>query len=99
MGGTTVFDYEFDWQILVDHDLLVLEQLEEAIERNLFDVRVSAAAKEDGEADQGKGDRDEDNAAPIEIGLVPAWFVLFLRIAVWLRHKVTRDFTRERRLT
>ena len=69
------------------NDLFVFQQLEESIVRDILKLLVGAAAKEYGEADQGKGDRDEDNAAPIEIGLVPTRFVLLLRIAVWLRHR------------
>ena len=34
-----------------------------------------------------KRDHDKNDAAPVEIGLVAAGFILFVRVAIGLRHK------------
>ena len=68
-------------------DLLVLEQFEEAIVGHVLEVGVSAAAEENGEADQRKGDGDENDAAPVKARLVSARFVLLLGVAIRLGHR------------
>ena len=73
--------HELERIIFVDDDLLVFEQFEEAIVGHVLEVGVSAAAEENRQADQGEGDGDENDAAPIKAGLVPAAvFVLFLEL-------------------
>jgi hypothetical protein len=58
----------------------------------------SAAVKQHRHCDQAKGDHYEDDPAPIEIGFVPARFILFLGVAIELSHKAKTDFTALKRL-
>ena len=54
LGGPAFLDHELERVILVDDDLLVLEQLEEAVIGHIFDVVVSAAAEKNGQTDQAQ---------------------------------------------
>ncbi len=83
----TFFDNERQGKIFVVNDLLIVEQLEETIIRDLFHRLHPSAIKEHGEGNKTEGDRDEDDAAPVKIGLVTAGFILLLRIAIGLGHK------------
>ena len=83
----TFFDNERQGEIFVVNDLLVVEQLEETIVRDLFHRLHPSAIKQHGEGNETEGDRDEDDAAPVEIRLGTAGFILLLRIAIGLGHK------------
>ena len=88
LGRPSFLDHQLERIIFVDRDLLVLEQFEEAIVGNVLDVRVSAAAEKDGQSDEGKGDGDEDDAAPVEARLVSAGFVLLFGVTIRLGHEM-----------
>jgi hypothetical protein len=47
-----------------------------------------SAIKEHRERDEAEGDHNEDDAAPVKIGLVPAGFILLLRVTIGLRHGI-----------
>jgi hypothetical protein len=79
-------DHEGEGRIFVTDDLLVIEQLEEAIVGNVFDVLIGAAPEKNGQRYEGESDGNEDNPATIETRLVPPRFVLALRITIRLRH-------------
>ena len=81
-------DDEEERMIRVVDDLLVLEQLEEAIVRDVFlRVVTGAAAEKNGEPDEGKRDREKDDAAPVEVRVAAAVFVVFGRITIGLGHR------------
>src|SRR5206468_3129051 len=73
--------------IFVANDLFVFQQLEKTIIRHVFDRLHSSPVKEHCHRNQTESDHDENNAAPIKIGLAPARFILLLRVAIELRHK------------
>jgi hypothetical protein len=47
-----------------------------------------SAIKEHRERNEAEGDHDEDDAAPVKIGLVPAGFILLVRVTIGLRHGI-----------
>ncbi len=51
LGGSAFFDNEGERSVFVVDDLLVLEQLEEAVVGNVLDIGVGAAAEDDGETE------------------------------------------------
>jgi hypothetical protein len=62
------------------------EQVEKTVVWYVFFGRVTRAPSEEhGETDQGKGNRKEDDAAPIEVRVAPPFAVL-LGITIWLSH-------------
>src|SRR5881398_1098786 len=67
-----------------------LEQLEKTIVRDVFDRLHPSPVKEHGECNKAKGNHDENDAAPVKIRLVPAGFILLLRVAISLRHGIKR---------
>ena len=92
LGRLAFLINQLEREILVVNDLFVLEQLEEARIRDLLKVRVGAPAEKNGEPNEGKGDGDEDHAAPVKARLVSAWWFLFLRIAIRLGHEIESPF-------
>src|SRR5438874_2019464 len=66
-------------------DLLVIEQLDEPVIRDNLDVGIAAVPDEQGHTDQGEGNRDQDDAAPIKIRLVTA-LVIARRVSIGLCH-------------
>ena len=58
LGWLSFLDDESKGKILVADDLLVIEQLDEAVVGDILDIGVAAIADEQGHADQGKGDGD-----------------------------------------
>ena len=75
LGRLSFLDDESEGKILVVDDLLIIEQLDEAVVGDILDIGVTAIADEESHADQGKGDRDQDDAAPIKVRLVTALVV------------------------
>ena len=68
LSGPAFLDDEAEREFRVVDDLLVLEQLQEAIVGHVFLGAVAGAAtKQDRQTDQGKGDREEDDAAPVKV--------------------------------
>ena len=98
LSGFTFLDEEGERYVFVAYDLLVLEQLEEAIIGNVFNLLVAALPKDHCEGDEGEAERQHDDAAPVEAGLVAALFVLALGVAVRLWHKGCA-YSRKQRLT
>src|SRR5207248_249975 len=82
-----VLDHQLERIIFVGDDLFVLQQLEKPVVRYLFDRLHSSPEIEHGERDTPEADREQDDAAPIKIGLVPAGFILLLRVTIGLWHK------------
>ena len=82
--------------ILVVDDLLVLEQLEEAVVRHVFEGLHPAAEIEHREGNAPEADGQEDDAAPVEIGLIAAGFILFLRVTIGFWHKGNGILTTEK---
>ena len=70
LGRASLFNYQLQRRILIHHNLLIIEQLEETVIGHVFEALIRAAMEKDSKADQGEGDRDEDHAAPIKIGFV-----------------------------
>ena len=80
-------DDESERELRIVDDLLVLEEIEEAIVGHiLLGAVAGAAAEQNRQTDQGKSDREEDDAAPIKVR-VAASLVVFLRITIWLSHR------------
>ena len=86
LGRSALLDHESKGGILVIDDLFVIEQLEEAIVGDVFDVLVGAAPEKNSQRYQSKRDSDQDNTPPVETRFVPARFVVALRISIGLRH-------------
>ena len=72
-------------KVLVINDLLIIEQLDEPVVGNILDIGIAAVPDEQGHADQGKGDRDQDDTAPIKVRLITA-LVIARRVSVGLCH-------------
>ncbi len=87
LRGHTLLDHQLEREVFVVRDLLVFQQLEEAIVRHILHVGVGAAAEEHREGNEGESDGDQDHAAPVETGVGAAGFVLLFRVAIWLGHK------------
>ncbi len=87
LGGMTILDDEAKGILRVVDDLLVFEQVEKAVIRDVFERLHSAAEKKHGQGDQTEGDREENHAAPIKIGVVAAGLILPLRVPVRLWHR------------
>src|SRR6202043_3422436 len=86
LRGLTFLDVQSERRIFVAHDLLVLEQFEEAIVGNIFQLRIIPAPEEHRESEKAEGDRDQDDAAPVEARLVAALLVLPLGVTIGLWH-------------
>ena len=100
LRGPAFLDHKLKRIVLVDRYLFVLEKLQEAIVGHVLDVCVGATTKENRQADQGEGDGDQNDAAPVKTGLVPAGFILILGVAIRLRHKAwSALLTNAKRLT
>ena len=86
---SAILDDKHQWIILVVNDLLVFQQLEKAVVRYVFEGLHPAAEIKHREGDTPEADRQKDDAAPIEIGLIAAGFILSLRVTVGFWHKGT----------
>jgi hypothetical protein len=93
---SAIFDDKSQRIIFVVDDLLVLQQLYEAVVRDVFEGLHSAAKIEHGECNAAEADRKENDAAPIEIGFVTAGFILSLRVTIWLWHNGKKILTTEK---
>ena len=87
MSRPAVFHDQLERIILIGDDLFVVEQLKETVVGHVFDWLHPSAIKEHRERNESEGDYDEDDAAPVKIGLAPAGFILLVRVAIGLRHK------------
>ncbi len=96
LGGLTFLDVQSERRIFVVHDLLVLEQLEEAIVGNVLELRIIPAPEEHRQGEKAEGDRDQDDAAPVEARLVAAGLVLALGVTIGLWHKGCDYYRKER---
>src|SRR5260370_36702924 len=96
LGGLTFLDVQSERRIFVVHDLLVLEQLEEAIVGNVLELRIIPAPEEHRQGEKAEGDRDQDDAAPVEARLVAAGPVLALRVTIGLWQKGCDYYRKER---
>ena len=66
-------------------DIFPVGELEEPRVRDIFlGVVTGAAADQDREPDEGKRDREKDDAPPVEIGVATGVFVVFRRCTVGL---------------
>src|SRR4030095_8149720 len=74
-----------DGQDFVVNDWLIIVQIAASFVRAVLDILIAAVAHEQGHADEAKGDRDQNNAAPVKIGLIVA-LVIARGVAVRLRH-------------
>src|SRR5438477_12155814 len=99
LRGLAFLDVQRERRIFVVDDLLILEQFEEAIVGDIFELRIIPTPKEHGEGEKAEGDRDQDDAAPVEARLVAAaaLLVLPLRVTIGLWHKGC-DYSRIQRL-
>src|SRR5207253_10038016 len=97
LGGLACLDEQGERRIFVVNDLLVLEQLEEAIVGNVLELRIISAPEEHRQRKKAEGDRDQDDAAPVEARLVAAGLVLALGVTIGLCHKGC-DYGRGKRL-
>ena len=97
LGGLAFLDEQGERRIFVVNDLLVLEQLEEAIVGNVLELRIISAPEEHRQRKKAEGDRDQDDAAPVEARLVAAGLVLALGVTIGLWHKGC-DYGRGKRL-
>ena len=82
-----IFDHKLERRIFIGDDLLVLQQLEKPVVGDVLDRLHSSPVKEHCERNKPKGDRDENDPAPVKIGFAPAGFILLLRVAIGLSHK------------
>ncbi len=98
LRGFAFLDEQGERHIFVVHDLLILEQFEEAVVGDIFNLLVAALPKNHRQRDQSETERQHDNAAPIEVRLVAALFVLALGVAVRLWHKGCA-YSRDQRLS
>ena len=91
LGRASFFHHQGERIIFVVQNLLVGEQFEKSVVGDFLQGLIAAAPEQNGQTNQGKGDRDQDHAAPVETGLVSARFILLLRVAIWLRHKISEE--------
>src|SRR5689334_14081989 len=89
LSRLALFDVQSERRIFVVHDLLVLEQFEEAIVGNVFKLLITAAVKQHREREKAECYGDEDDAAPVEARLVAvaSLLVVALRVTIGLWHK------------
>ena len=86
-----ILDHEQQRILRIVDDLLLIEQLEEAIVGDVLLAAIAgAAAEQDRQPDQGESDREKDDAAPVEIGVAAAGFVVFGRVTIGLSHRRNR---------
>ena len=97
LGGLAFLHEQGERRIFVVNDLLVLEQFEEAIIGNVLELRIIPAPEEHRQGKKAEGDRDQDDAAPVEARLVAAGLILALGVTIGLWHKGC-DYSRRQRL-
>src|SRR5437588_4554257 len=97
LGWLAFLDKQGERHIFVVHDLLVLEQFEEAIVGDIFELGIIPAPEKHREGEKAERDRDQDDAAPVEARLVAAGLVLPLGVTIGLWHKGC-DYSRIQRL-
>ena len=87
LGWPAFLDDQSERELRVVDDLLLLKEVEEAIVGHvLLGAVAGPAPKQNRQTDQGKGDREEDDAAPVKVRIAVS-LVVFLRITIWLSHR------------